>query len=154
MHIVAPAAHMSVEDIAGIVNDKLHLGVPAEAQAILKGIRAYLRPIFVSAVVGVTGGNIGIAETGTVVVETNEGNAGLVSSAPRVHIVLIGREKRDRAGRRLGHLVDRERGPRSVGSPPQQHDLRVVRSSGVVVEARLGGDVDRVSQHLDVHVIV
>jgi len=93
VHIVTPAAHMSIDDIAGIVNDKLKLDVPAEHQAILKKVRAYLRPIFLSADIGVTGGNIGIAETGTVVIETNEGNARLVSSAPRVHIVLIGKEK-------------------------------------------------------------
>jgi L-lactate dehydrogenase complex protein LldF len=93
VHIVAPAAHLSVQDIAEIVNDKLHLGVPPEHQAILRKVRAYLRPIFLSARIGVTGGNIGVADTGTVIIESNEGNARLVSTAPQVHIVLIGREK-------------------------------------------------------------
>lgn len=93
IHLVAPAAHKSVDDIAEIINRELGLGVPAEHVAILKGVRGYLRPIFLSAEIGVTGGNIGVAETGTVVIETNEGNGRLVSSSPRIHIVVIGREK-------------------------------------------------------------
>ena len=93
IHLVAPAAHMSVADIADTVNRKLGLDVPPEHDAILKAVREYLRPIFLSNSVGLTGANVGIAETGTVVMETNEGNGRLVSAAPDVHVVLIGREK-------------------------------------------------------------
>jgi L-lactate dehydrogenase complex protein LldF len=93
IHLVAPAAHKSVEDIAEIVNRELNLHVPPEHEAILRGVRDYLRPVFLSAKVGVTGGNIGVADTGTVIIETNEGNGRLVSSVPDTQIVVIGKEK-------------------------------------------------------------
>lgn len=110
IHLVAPAAHKSVQDIAEIVNRELDLRVEAEHGSILKGVRGYLRPIFLSARVGVTGGNIGIAETGTIIIETNEGNGRLVSSVPDVHIVLIGKEKiveswEDVPGLVTGHAI-------------------------------------------------
>src|SRR5207247_8326564 len=52
-----------------------------------------LSPQFLDAKVGVNGANIGVAETGSIVVETNEGNGRLVTSVPRVHVALIGLEK-------------------------------------------------------------
>ena len=93
VHLVMPAAHKSVADVASIVSHGLKREVPQDPDAILKEVRAYLRPMFLSAKVGVTGGNAGVAETGTVVIETNEGNGRLVSAAPDVHVVLIGAEK-------------------------------------------------------------
>jgi iron-sulfur cluster protein len=93
VHLVMPAAHKSVADVASVVSQGLGRDVPPDPDAILKEVRAYLRPIFLSARVGVTGGNAGIAETGTVVIETNEGNGRLVSAAPDVHVVLMGVEK-------------------------------------------------------------
>ncbi|MDG6993012.1 MAG: LUD domain-containing protein [Nitrososphaerota archaeon] len=93
VHLVMPAAHKSVADVASLVSQSLGKEVPEDPDAILKEVRAYLRPVFLSAKVGVTGANAGIAETGTVVIETNEGNGRLVSAAPDVHVVLIGTEK-------------------------------------------------------------
>ncbi|MGA2664990.1 MAG: LUD domain-containing protein [Nitrososphaerales archaeon] len=93
VHLVAPAAHLSTADIAAIFSRELNKEIPADPEAILKEVRPYLRPLFLSAQMGVTGANIGIAETGTIVVETNEGNARLVASLPRVHVVVMGMEK-------------------------------------------------------------
>lgn len=93
VHLVMPAAHKSVVDVAKLVSERLGKDVPAEPDAILKEVRAYLRPMFLSAKVGVTGANAGIAETGTVIIETNEGNGRLVSAAPDIHVVLMGIEK-------------------------------------------------------------
>lgn len=93
VHLVMPAAHKSVTDIAKLVSDALGKQVPAEPSAILGEVRGYLRPIFLSAKIGVTGANAGIAETGTVVIQTNEGNGRLVSGAPDIHVVLMGVEK-------------------------------------------------------------
>ncbi len=93
VHLVAPAAHLSTEDIAGIFSRELKKEIPADPEAILREVRPYLRPLFLTAQMGVTGANIGVAETGTIVVETNEGNGRLVASAPRVHVVIIGMEK-------------------------------------------------------------
>ncbi len=81
------------QDIADIFSRELNKEIPADPEAILKEVRPYLRPLFLTAQMGVTGANIGVAETGTIVVETNEGNARLVASAPKVHVVIIGMEK-------------------------------------------------------------
>lgn len=93
VHLVMPAAHKSVADVAKLVSERLGKEVPEEPSTILNEVRAYLRPIFLSAKIGVTGANVGIAETGTVVIQTNEGNGRLVSGAPDVHVVLMGVEK-------------------------------------------------------------
>ncbi|MEE2753274.1 MAG: LUD domain-containing protein, partial [Candidatus Latescibacterota bacterium] len=71
------------------------LGVPVshDVGEIMKVVRKYLRPIFLNADIGMTGANVGIAENGAIVIETNEGNARLVSSIPDVHICVMGTEK-------------------------------------------------------------
>jgi L-lactate dehydrogenase complex protein LldF len=93
VHLVAPAAHLSTSDIAEIFSRELKREIPADPEAILREVRPYLRPLFLTAQMGVTGGNIGVAETGSIVIETNEGNGRLVASAPKVHVVIIGMEK-------------------------------------------------------------
>ncbi|MDG6982806.1 MAG: LUD domain-containing protein [Nitrososphaerota archaeon] len=93
VHLVMPAAHKSVSDVAKTLSAGLGVSLPEDPEAILHAVREYLRPIFLTAKIGVTGGNAGIAETGTVVIETNEGNGRLVSAAPEVHVVLMGMEK-------------------------------------------------------------
>jgi len=93
VHLVAPAAHLSTSDIAEIFTRELKKEILADPDAILREVRPYLRPLFLTAQMGVTGGNIGVAETGSIVIETNEGNGRLVASAPKVHVVIIGMEK-------------------------------------------------------------
>lgn len=93
VHLVAPAAHLSTADVAQIFSRELGKEIAADPEAILKEVRPYLRPLFLSAQMGVTGANIGVAETGTIVIETNEGNGRLVASAPKTHVVIIGMEK-------------------------------------------------------------
>ena len=93
VHLVMPAAHKSVKEIAQLVSSAVGRQVPPEDQAILGTVRAYLRKLFLTADIGVSGANIGVAETGSIVMETNEGNGRLVTSLPKVHIVIIGMEK-------------------------------------------------------------
>ncbi len=93
VHLVMPAAHKSVKEIAKLVSGAVGKEVPPEDQAILGTVRAYLRQLFLTADIGVSGANIGVAETGSIVIETNEGNGRLVTSLPNVHLVIIGMEK-------------------------------------------------------------
>ncbi|MGH9918813.1 MAG: LUD domain-containing protein, partial [Nitrososphaerales archaeon] len=93
VHLVMPAAHKSVKEIAQLVSKAVGREVPPEDQAILASVRAYLRELFLTADIGVTGANVGVAETGSIVIETNEGNGRLVTSVPRIHLVIIGMEK-------------------------------------------------------------
>ena len=92
-HLVFPAIHMTSDRIARMLSEAYGEPIAPEPSSILSAVRARLRPQFLAANVGVTGANIGVAETGSIVVETNEGNGRLVTSVPKVHVALIGLEK-------------------------------------------------------------
>ncbi len=96
-HIIAPAIHLSQEQIADTFREKHTDLLPDrpldEARTILEEAREKLRRKFISADVGLTGANMLIAETGSIVLVTNEGNADLTYSIPRVHIVIASIEK-------------------------------------------------------------
>lgn len=96
-HIIAPAIHLSKEQVADTFRDA-HQDLDAardldEPRALLEEARAKLRDKFINADVGLTGANMLIAETGTNVLVTNEGNADLTNNLPRVHIVIASIEK-------------------------------------------------------------
>jgi L-lactate dehydrogenase complex protein LldF len=86
-HLLAPAIHLTVEDWAE------ELGVEPDRDAIMAHARRELRQKFIGAAVGISGANAAIAETGTVVIVTNEGNADLTITLPRVHIAVFGIDK-------------------------------------------------------------
>lgn len=93
VHLVAPAIHKTREEITQLFAMNTGISPPKETHALMKMIRESLRETFFEAEMGLTGGNIAIAETGSIIVETNEGNARLVMSLPKVHVVLVGMEK-------------------------------------------------------------
>ncbi|HEY8813694.1 MAG TPA: LUD domain-containing protein [Candidatus Dormibacteraeota bacterium] len=86
-HLIAPAIHLTKEDAAAV------FGTEATIEAIQLHARESLRHKFIEATVGISGANIAIAETGTVVIVTNEGNADLTTTLPPVHIALFGFDK-------------------------------------------------------------
>jgi L-lactate dehydrogenase complex protein LldF len=86
-HLIAPAIHLTKEDAAGV------FGTEATVEAIQKHARESLRQKFIEATVGISGANMAIAETGTIVLVTNEGNADLTTTLPPVHIALFGLDK-------------------------------------------------------------
>lgn len=93
-HMVMPAIHKSRQQVGGLF--EAHVGRPVSREDIgeMAGVaRQELRRVFAEAQVGMTGANALIAETGTVMLVTNEGNGRLTSSLPPVHIVLAGWEK-------------------------------------------------------------
>lgn len=96
-HIIAPAFHLNKEDWEESFR-KSHTDLPAdrvfaERRDILTEARARLRQKFLAADVGITGANFLIAETGSSVIVTNEGNGDLTQTLPRVHIALASIEK-------------------------------------------------------------
>ncbi len=96
-HIIAPAFHLNKEDWEQTFR-KSHTDLPPdrvfrERRDILTEARARLREKFLAADVGITGANFLIAETGSSVIVTNEGNGDLTQTLPRVHIVLASIEK-------------------------------------------------------------
>ena len=86
-HLIAPAIHLTKEDAARV------FGTEPTVEAIQKHARESLRQKFIDATVGISGANIAIAETGTIVLVTNEGNADLTTTLPPVHIALFGFDK-------------------------------------------------------------
>ena len=92
-HIIAPAMHKSLDEVADLFN-RVH-GTPrkTEIPALTREAREVLRQHFVSAEMGISGGNFLVAETGSVALVTNEGNGRMVTTLPRVHVVITGIEK-------------------------------------------------------------
>lgn len=92
-HLVFPSVHKMAADVARIFAKETGAEVGEDIPSIMKVVRAYLRPIFLNADMGMTGANIGIAENGSIVIETNEGNGRLVSSIGDCHVCVMGIEK-------------------------------------------------------------
>ncbi len=96
-HIIAPAIHLSLPQVAETIRAAHTARAPGrvldEPSVLLDEARAELREDFLTADVGITGANMLIAETGSNVLVTNEGNADLTHTLPRVHIVIASIEK-------------------------------------------------------------
>jgi L-lactate dehydrogenase complex protein LldF len=92
-HIVGPAIHLSRQDVGAIFADKLGLPYSDDPHVLMTAARTRLRQRYFEAGVGITGVNFAAADTGTVVVVENEGNAGLSAAIPPVHVCLMGIEK-------------------------------------------------------------
>ncbi|MBU5638865.1 LUD domain-containing protein [Geomonas sp. Red69] len=92
-HMVMPAIHMTKEEVADIFSKEVNERLDTDIPRLVKVARNELRPKFLAADMGISGANIAVAETGSIVLVTNEGNARLVTTLPRVHVALIGVEK-------------------------------------------------------------
>jgi L-lactate dehydrogenase complex protein LldF len=93
-HIVLPAIHLRRGEVGELFEREL--GTPAgldDPEALTRAARRHLRPGFLAAQAGITGVNFAVAETGAVVVCTNEGNADLGTRLPPLHIASMGIEK-------------------------------------------------------------
>ncbi|HJO04544.1 MAG TPA: LUD domain-containing protein [Acidobacteriota bacterium] len=93
-HAVAPIIHKSLEDVRNAFRRGLGRDdVPETAEELTQLARQQLRSDFLEADLGITGANFLIAESGTVIIVENEGNARLTTQVPRVHVALAGIEK-------------------------------------------------------------
>lgn len=92
-HLIAPAIHKTREEIAELFGKVVGHPVSSDPAELVAIAREKLRDSFLRADVGITGGNVLIAETGTLVLVTNEGNADLATTLPATHIAVVGIEK-------------------------------------------------------------
>jgi L-lactate dehydrogenase complex protein LldF len=92
-HIVAPAMHKTRHDVSDLFAAKLHSEPTEDPERLTAIARKTLREMFEKARVGMSGANFAVAETGSIVTIENEGNIRFCTTAPRVHIVLVGVEK-------------------------------------------------------------
>lgn len=141
-HILGPAIHRSLEQIRELFH-RVH-GTPLDAspERLAAAARAALREAFLTADMGITGGNFLVAETGTLALIENEGNICLTTSTPRVHVALVGIEKliarwsdlagmmqltsRAATGQVVGTFVSLIQGPRSADDADGPEAVHVI----------------------------
>ncbi|HEY2816624.1 MAG TPA: lactate utilization protein B [Casimicrobiaceae bacterium] len=130
-HIIGPALHKSKEEVAALFSKTHKTEWKSDIQALCLEARGVLRQHYLTADMGITGGNFFVAETGSVVVVTNEGNATLTTTLPKVHVAISGIEKivptledvatlmrllpRSATGQSISNYVDVLTGPKGAG---------------------------------------
>jgi len=92
-HMVMPALHLTKEQVAALFTKETKVTQPNDIQRLVKVARKELREKYFEADMGMSGANIAVAETGTAVICTNEGNARLAATLPKTHVILVGLEK-------------------------------------------------------------
>ncbi len=92
-HIIAPALHKTREEVTDLFVKKLGSPRLETREELTQEARRRLRDAFRQADMGISGVNFAVAETGSIVVVENEGNARLTTSLPRVHVAVMGMEK-------------------------------------------------------------
>jgi L-lactate dehydrogenase complex protein LldF len=92
-HIITPAAHLRRQQVAQLFHEVLGIPYTEDIPSLTATARRVLREVFLTADVGLGGVNFGVAETGGICVVSNEGNARMVATVPRLHIALMGMER-------------------------------------------------------------
>jgi L-lactate dehydrogenase complex protein LldF len=105
-HIVAPVLHTTRHEVGALFASGLgaeYTDVPTELNEIA---RSYLRERFLGAHIGISGVNFAVASTGSIAIVTNEGNGRLSTTAPRIHIAVMGMERIVRTPEDLGVMLE------------------------------------------------
>ena len=92
-HIIAPVMHKGLDEVADLFEKTHKTPRKTEIPALTREAREVLREHFLTADMGISGGNFLVAETGSVALVTNEGNGRMVTTLPKVHVVVTGIEK-------------------------------------------------------------
>jgi L-lactate dehydrogenase complex protein LldF len=92
-HIITPAVHLRRHEVGRLFHDKLGIPYTEDIPTLTNTARRVLREIFLTADIGISGVNFGVAETGTLCIVTNEGNGRMVTTLPPIHIALMGMER-------------------------------------------------------------
>lgn len=92
-HIITPAVHLRRQDVGKLLHEKLGIPYTEDINTMTNTARQKLRQVFLTADIGISGVNFGVAETGTLCLVTNEGNGRMVTTLPPVHIALMGIER-------------------------------------------------------------
>ena len=141
-HIIAPVLHMTREDVGRLFEERLGVGYTSDPFELNRMARVHLRDIFLRADAGISGVNMAVADSGSIVLVTNEGNGRLITTAPRIHIALMGMERivsgwtdaavvletlaRSATGQRLSVYTNVVTGPRREGDPDGPEEVHVI----------------------------
>ncbi len=94
MHVLSPAIHVPKEDVAKLLSELTGKELPpTDIEKMVATARELLRDKFINADVGMSGGNVVAAETGTLFLIENEGNIRLATTLPPIHIAIVGMDK-------------------------------------------------------------
>ncbi|MCX8113825.1 MAG: LUD domain-containing protein, partial [Burkholderiaceae bacterium] len=145
-HIIAPVIHKDKEEIADLFARTHGTARKDEITQLAREARAVLRGHFLTSDMGISGGNFLIAETGSVALVTNEGNEGMCTIVPRVHVALTGIEKvlptledlatllrllpRSATGQSITNYVSLLTGTRAAGEPDGPEHMYFVLVDG------------------------
>ncbi|MEM2535194.1 MAG: LUD domain-containing protein [Candidatus Nezhaarchaeales archaeon] len=92
-HIINPSIHVPKEEVAKTLSKLAGKELPDDTSVLVSFVREYLREYYVKADVGLSGANVVAAQTGTIFIVENEGNARFSTNAPPIHICVVGMEK-------------------------------------------------------------
>ncbi|HJS17425.1 MAG TPA: LUD domain-containing protein [Anaerolineales bacterium] len=92
-HIITPAVHLRRNDVGQLFHERLGIPYTEDIPTLTNTARKILRDVFLTADIGMSGVNFGIAETGAICLVTNEGNGRMVTTLPKTHIALMGMER-------------------------------------------------------------
>lgn len=145
-HIIAPAVHKTRPQVTQLFSGLAGQELEDRREELCAFAQTRLRDAFLTADLGVSGANFGCADTGTLVLVTNEGNGRLTTSLPRVHVALVPVDKviahfddlatmvplliRHATGQKLTSYVTMIHGPRRVGELDGPEELHVVLLDG------------------------
>jgi len=92
-HIITPAAHLTRQQVSQLFHEKIGIPYTEDIPTLTATARQILREVFLTADIGLSGVNFGVANTGGLCIVTNEGNGRMVTSIPKTHIALMGMER-------------------------------------------------------------
>ena len=155
-HIISPIVHLTRQDVGALFEARLGIPYTDDVATLNAAARRTLRPVFLDAQVGISGANFAVAETGTLVLVTNEGNGRLVTQAPPVHIAFVGIERvvpvladlppllqllpRSATGQKLTSYVSLIQAPRAAqdaDGPVERHAILVDNGRSRLAESDL-----------------
>ncbi|HSB73954.1 MAG TPA: LutB/LldF family L-lactate oxidation iron-sulfur protein [Candidatus Methylomirabilis sp.] len=141
-HIIAPAIHKTKEQVAALFSAATGESLPPDPEMLTAAARRALREKFLRADMGISGANFAVAETGTIVLVTNEGNDRLVTTLPRIHVAIMGMEKvvpslvdlmvfleilaRSATGQKMSVYTNLLRGPRRPGDGEGPEEVHLI----------------------------
>jgi L-lactate dehydrogenase complex protein LldF len=141
-HIIAPAIHRTKDEVSDLFHEKHKLPRKTDIAEMTREARMILRPHFLSADMGISGANFLVAESGTTMIVTNEGNGRMTTTLPRVHVAIVGIEKvlptledvafilrlltRSATGQSISNYLTFTTGPKQTGDQDGPDEFHVI----------------------------
>ena len=141
-HIIAPVMHLTSQEVGELFSSRLGVEYTDDPGELNEIARNHLRQFFLEADIGISGVNLAVADSGSIVLVTNEGNGRFTTTAPRIHVALMGMERivptwadaavvlevlaRSATGQNLSVYTNVMTGPRRPDDPDGPEELHVV----------------------------